>query len=235
MSVVLCIGGLDPSGRAGLIADIRAAEAQGARALAVATALTIQSSTRAGGFEPVDPSVVRRQLELLLADEPVRVAKIGQLANPKTAAVALELLADLPFVLDTPLSTSTGMPLFEAPDVGEAYLPLVRRAALVTPNAEEVERLGGLEALMAGARAILLKGGHRPGAEVVDILATADGTRRFFSASRIAGRFRGTGCRLASAIAARLALGESLETAVRRARAWLRRELEQEARAGDGR
>jgi hydroxymethylpyrimidine/phosphomethylpyrimidine kinase len=241
VTAVLCVGGLDPAGRAGLLADVRAVEAQGVRAVAVATALTIQSSTRAEGYVAVEVALVRRQLALLLADEPIRAVKVGQLATPELAAVLLEALGPLPLVLDTPLVTSSGSSLFPADSVRSAYAPLLARATLVTPNAVEVFALAGrpvstergeaeAAALALPAPAVLLKGGHLAGERVEDVLLR-DGTRRSFSAGRVPGKFRGTGCRLASAIAARLALGEELEEAVRRARGWLREQLLKEGRA----
>lgn len=230
MKVVLCIGGLDPAGRAGLLADARAVEALGARAICVATALTHQSSIRVEGLTPVPPEVLAAQLAPLLRDEPIRAIKVGMLGTPANAAIIAALLPGLPMVLDTPLVSSSGAWLLESDDVPGTYAPLLARATLVTPNAPEALLLAGLppgdergvveEAARRLGRAVLLKGGHLPGARVIDVLLAAE-ERREFSAPRIEGRFRGTGCRLASAIAARLAEGDPLEAAIEAARHWL--------------
>lgn len=224
MRTVLCLGGLDPAGRAGLLADARAVEAMGARALCVPTALTFQSSRRVDGYHALTAEVLRAQLAPLLRDESIDAVKVGQLGSPGAAQVVASLPAHLPMVLDTPLVSSSGAALFPESQVAEAYGPLVRRASLVTPNAPEADVLAGL----LDGLPVLLKGGHRDGTEVVDVLTHA-GTRHEFRSARLPGRFRGTGCRLASAIAARLACGDGLVEAVGRARAWLVSQLEQAA------
>lgn len=226
--VVLCVGGLDPSGRAGLLADVRAAEAMGARPLCVATALTFQSSLRADGFEPVNSELLLRQLRPLLDDEPIAAVKVGQLASPENALLLAQALPRVPIVVDTPLSSSVGTALFPADRAMEAYRPLFARASLVTPNlpelrlftgAEEVDLLRVPDAL--NAQAVLVKGGHAEGAFVEDVLVTEGGVAGRFRSERVPGRHRGTGCRLASAVAAQLASGATLEEAIDTARSWL--------------
>ncbi len=240
MKTVLCIGGLDPAGRAGILADARAVAAMGAHPVCVAAALTFQSSRRVEGFEPVTASVLRRQIAVLLQDDAIDAVKIGQLGGAENVAVVLELPRGLPIVLDTPLVSSSNAPLIPPSDIA-AYAPLLSRVTLATPNAVEVFLLRGLppaasreDALTAarqlGAPAVLLKGGHLPGDEVEDILLVRDETTGFRS-PRLPGRFRGTGCRLAAAIASRLAMGDALPEAIRRAHDWLRSELVQEAAA----
>jgi hydroxymethylpyrimidine/phosphomethylpyrimidine kinase len=234
MKTVLCIGGLDPAGRAGLLADAGAVSAAGARPLCVATALTFQSSRKVDGYEAVSAATLWRQIEVLLRDETIDAVKIGQLATAENAAVVQRLPLGLPLVLDTPLVSSSGAALFP-PDQLRAYRPLMERAALVTPNAVEVLALGGGTDPMVAARtlpaqAVLLKGGHLEGANVEDTLLRGAEVARF-SSPRLAGRFRGTGCRLASAIAARLVLGEGLVAAVEQSHRWLHGELVREASA----
>lgn len=236
MSVVLCIGGLDPSGRAGLLADARAVEAMGARAVCVASALTFQSSLSARGYVAVSPDVLRRQLELLLAEEPIGAVKLGQLASLENALLVAKLLPQRPLVVDTPLVTSSGVELLPAEAVSEAYAPLLARATLVTPNAVEVLALAGGHDPLAAVRrleaaAVLLKGGHLVGDEVIDRLYERGELSRSWTASREPGVFRGTGCRLASAVAARLAEGDQLDLAIEAARGWLLGRLRSEARS----
>jgi hydroxymethylpyrimidine/phosphomethylpyrimidine kinase len=238
MKTVLCIGGLDPAGRAGLLADAAAVHALGARPLCVATALTFQSSIKVDGFEAVAPDIVRRQIEVLLRDEQVDAVKIGQLASAGNAAVVLGLPPELPIVLDTPLIASSGAALFPLSEIG-AYAPLVSRATLVTPNATEVllltrasspaERAPALAAARRlDAKAVLLKGGHLPGAEVEDVLLRG-GEEITLRSPRLSGRFRGTGCRLASAIAVGLAEGRDLRRSARDAHEWLHQQLVRES------
>lgn len=232
---VLCIGGLDPSGRAGLLADARAVEGVGGRALCVATALTFQSSTHARGFVAVEPDVLRRQLDVLLEDEPINAIKLGQLASLENARVLAERLPPCPLVVDTPLVTSSGVLLLPQSDVFEAYEPLFRRATLVTPNAVEALALSRnlsdpIEAVRSiPTTAVLLKGGHLGGEKVVDRLFVERTEVASWESERLPGRYRGTGCRLASAIAAELGKGEGLRTAISSARTWLVERLEEES------
>jgi len=230
---VLVLAGLDPSGGAGLLADAEAVRAMGARPLCVATALTVQTTRAARGFEAVKPALVAQSMKALLEEEDVRAIKIGMVGNrPVAAEIAALLLARprLPLVVDPVLAASSGAKLFEgsSSDARDAYLRLAKGAVL-TPNVAEAEvLLGGKldNPLMAaallgeGAGAVLLKGGHLPG-HPTDFLFQPDEEERF-SAPRIAATARGTGCRLASAIAAGLARRLSVREAVVAARQLVR-------------
>jgi hydroxymethylpyrimidine/phosphomethylpyrimidine kinase len=238
---VLVIAGLDPSGGAGLLADVRTLAEHGVGALGVATALTEQGHGGVRAVNPVDPALVGRQLVALLAGEPVDAVKIGMLALPATAAAVGAALAAAPppAVLDPVLHASSGALLLGADerDGRAALLGLLPRATLVTPNAREAaalceapppatvaEAVALAAALRArGARAVLLKGGHLPAAaspgETVDVLDA--GAPVLLRGPRLEAGAHGTGCALASAIAAQLARGAGLETAVRAARDFL--------------
>ena len=230
---VLVLAGLDPSGGAGLLADAEAVRAMGARPLCVATALTVQTTRAARRFEAVKPALVAESMKALLEEEEVRAIKVGMVGNRAIAAeiaALLEARPRLPLVVDPVLAASSGAKLFEgsSSDARDAYLRLAKGAVL-TPNVAEAEALlGGKleEPLMAaallgeGASAVLLKGGHLPG-HPTDFLFQPDGEEHF-SAPRIAATARGTGCRLASAIAAGLACGLSLREAVVAARQLVR-------------
>jgi len=238
--VVLCIGGLDPSGCAGLLADVRAVELLGGRPLGVVTAHTFQTSRRAEGFEPVPVDVVMRQVRLLLDDEPVGAVKVGQLPDAALAAALaaeLEKRPALPVVLDTPLATSSGSPLMRADSVRAAYAPLLQRAAVVTPNREEVRVLidrstdDAVATVRSLGASVLLKGGHAEGEEAEDLLILSSGPAQAFATPRLPGHFRGTGCRLASAIAFHLAAGFELAESVALAKHWLHEELRLESQA----
>jgi len=239
---VLLVAGLDPSGGAGLIADLAAAAAVGARAWAVAAALTAQGPGGARGFASTTPAFLLAQIEALVGGrERAAAVKTGMLG---TAALVRALAARLgerplgrvPLVVDPVLAASSGVPLFDGGGrpPGEAWAPLLERALLATPNLGELASLTGADvssdeaavraARLLPARAVLVKGGHRAGAPV-DLLV------RGRSVTRVAGRrreveARGTGCRLASAIAGLLARGRPLEDAVRGAKRVVERYLD---------
>jgi len=246
---VLVVGGLDPSGGAGLAADLWALAEVGARGCPVATALTAQGPRGARAFEPVRPAMLRAQVEALLdglaARRRPRALKTGMLATAANAAALARLLArgplaQAPLVVDPVLAASSGLPLLGARSARAALAPLLARATLVTPNLPELAMLTGLavdgdEAAVAaarslGCRAVLVKGGHRTGAPV-DLLVTARRVWRF-EGRRRKGTARGTGCRLASAIAGLLAQGAALPEAVGGGRKVVERYLDQ---AGAGR
>jgi hydroxymethylpyrimidine/phosphomethylpyrimidine kinase len=255
---VLVIAGLDPSGGAGLLADVRTLAEHGVGALGVATALTEQGPEGVRAANTVDPELVGRQVRAALTQEPVDAVKIGMLGRAATARAVAEALASapavgtLPVVLDPILRASSGAPLLEddATDTAvgalRALLPL---ATVVTPNAVEAallcdgaapttitEAAALCAALRArGARAVLLKGGHLPAAatpdEVVDLLDDGRRAPALLRAPRLPGA-HGTGCALASAVAAGLAAGHDLEAAVRAAHAFLARRLAQATERG---
>jgi hydroxymethylpyrimidine/phosphomethylpyrimidine kinase len=216
IACVLILAGLDPSGGAGLLADAEAIRAAGARPLCVATALTVQTTRRARRFEPCDPKLVAESVQALVEEENVRAIKIGMIGDAAIAD-ALRLPVDLPRVVDPVLRASSGASLLRgSPDV---YLQLAQ-GALITPNLPEAELLP-TDLLARGCAAVLLKGGHGKGETVVDRLFTARGVEEL-SAPRIPGQKRGTGCRLSSFAAARMALGDPLREAVVAARTYVR-------------
>jgi hydroxymethylpyrimidine/phosphomethylpyrimidine kinase len=243
---VLVLAGLDPSGGAGILADAEAIRATGARPLCVATALTVQTTRAVKRWEPVSAALVTESAHALLLEENVRAIKIGMIADGKVAEAVGKLLAtrrDLPVVVDPVLQASSGTLLFKGSlqQARDAYLALAARA-LITPNLMEAAALldlkaqpqdaAGLEeaarALLAkGARAALIKGGHLAG-EPSDVLAMGGAVERF-AGSRIRGTARGTGCRLASGIAAGLALQQPIREAVMGARERVRAYLVQAA------
>lgn len=236
---VLLFAGLDPSGGAGLLADAEAVREMGARPLCVATALTVQSTRRALRFQAAAPLLVQDSARLLLEDEDVRAVKIGMVGAPQVAQAIFDLLQGrgLPIVVDPVLASSSGAALIKGGP--EPYLQLLR-GAIVTPNAPEAEALCGLPVrtvagqeaagralLLLGARAALVKGGHvgdSLGADCTDVLVDESGVLSF-SGPRVTPKKRGTGCRLSSALAARLALGASLREATQVANAFVRRYL----------
>jgi hydroxymethylpyrimidine/phosphomethylpyrimidine kinase len=215
---VLVLAGLDSSGGAGLLADAEAVRAAGARPLCVATALTVQTTRAARRFEVCDVRLIVEAAQALLEEENVKAIKIGMAGSAEVASALAQMLPqDLPRVVDPVLRATSGASLFHGPP--DAYLQLAR-GALLTPNVPEAEALGQ-KLIERGPKAILFKGGHREGALVVDTLVTKLGSE-VFTGQRIAGHKRGTGCRLASFLAGRLASGSDLREAVTLARAFVR-------------
>ena len=232
MTAVLVIAGSDSSGGAGLVRDVRTLTRLGSHALCAVTAVTAQSDSE---VRAVPPDLVRAQIAAAFATRRVGAIKIGMLG---TGAVALAVAASLPpreqvpMVLDPVLLSSSGGVLLE--DAGRTALreELLPRATLVTPNVAELASLLGVAAagteaelieqgralLELGPRSVLVKGGHGGGREAVDLLLLEREPLRRLSAPRSARTLRGTGCALASAIAAGLAAGSSLEDACARAK-----------------
>jgi len=243
---VLVCAGLDPSGGAGLLADLEALAAAGVRGWAVATAFTAQGARGARAVEPVTPGMLVAQIDALLdgARERPLAVKAGMLGSGANAAALSARLRErplgrVPLVVDPVLLASSGLPLLDPGAVPPraALDALLSRAALSTPNWPELEALSGRslgseeEAVRAArelpSRAVLVKGGHREG-EPVDLLVRGRSVVRIRGRRR-PGSARGTGCRLASAIAAFLARGLSLEESVRRAKRIVERYLDAEA------
>jgi hydroxymethylpyrimidine/phosphomethylpyrimidine kinase len=238
MPVALAVGGLDPSGGAGVLADVRAMAAVGVWGAAVCTALTVQSTRGLVAVEAVAPELVTAQLEEIFAAMPIAAVKTGALGSAANVRALLAVLArhpKVPLVVDPVMRPSRGRSAKVTLASGGALDELAARATLLTPNVPEAEALLGVrirshddaraaaEALRGwGAHAVLLKGGHLRGPSVVDWLATAHGVKRFTHVRRRVPEIHGTGCVLAALVAAELvALPNGLEPAVRRAIATL--------------
>jgi hydroxymethylpyrimidine/phosphomethylpyrimidine kinase len=232
---VLIVAGSDSGGGAGIQADIKAVTMLGAFAATAITALTAQNTEGVHGVLPIDPAFIRQQMEVVLDDIGADAIKTGMLHDAAvidTVAEVLETYAPrVPLVLDPVMVAKGGAPLIQTDAIGALKARLVPRAAVLTPNLPEAEILSGrsirdvtamrkaAEALLElGCGAVLLKGGHLDGEMVHDVLATGAGFTEWTS-PRIATRHtHGTGCTLASAIAASLAQGLAIESAVARAR-----------------
>jgi hydroxymethylpyrimidine/phosphomethylpyrimidine kinase len=222
VATVLVFAGLDPSGGAGLAADIAAIGAMGAHALPVATALTVQDNERVHDVVPVDTGLVVRQAEVLMAHVSIDAVKIGIPGN-RANAMAIAALAGrlgVPVVLDPVLASGHGDALGQG-DALAALAELVGVATLVVPNLMEAAALGAMP-----GRHVLLTGGHGDGAMVVNRWLH-DGTEQAWQWPRLPGQFHGSGCTLAAAIAARLAQGDSMFDAIERAQAFCHRALAQ--------
>ena len=239
MAAALTIAGSDPTGGAGLQADLQVFASCGVYGHGVVTALTVQDSARVHNVLPVFPSAVLDQIRVLLDDAPPNAVKLGMLATDDVARsvqLGLEKLPrDTPLVIDPILAASDGAPLLES-RAEPVLLELVGRATLVTPNLPEAQKLtrrdvstrAGCETAArelvqsAGAQAVLLKGGHREGAPDDLLACRHDGgvTLDWLPGERIpSDPVHGTGCALSAAITAHLACGISLQTSIEAGRA----------------
>jgi hydroxymethylpyrimidine/phosphomethylpyrimidine kinase len=236
---VLSIAGSDPSGGAGIQADLKAFSAMGAYGMAALTALTAQNTRGVFGVHEVPPAFVAAQLEAIFADVQVDAVKIGMLSHPaviEVVAAALERHQPRHVVLDPVMVAKSGDRLLREEAIDALRSRLLPLATLVTPNLPELGallgaappqteaemRAGGAALLALGARAALIKGGHLPGAACVDLLVWPGGVARFAGPRIETAHTHGTGCSLSSAVAARLGRGEGLEAAVGASVAWLR-------------
>ncbi len=239
---VLAFAASDPTSGAGIQADALAIAAMAAHPLCVITALTVQDTHGVQRVAPVDAALVAEQARLVLADIPARAFKIGVLGSTANARAVAEVLAEhpgVPVVLDPVLASGRGDPLAAAETI-EALLPL---ATLVTPNSVEARRLapGGAslqqcaQALIArGCRYVLITGTHEPDDEVINTLYDASGELRADRWPRLPHSYHGSGCTLASAIAAALARGAALPDAVHEGQEFTWRSLAAAYRPGGG-
>ncbi len=248
---ILIIAGSDSSGGAGIQADIKTVTALKGYAATAITALTAQNTQGVSAIHDVPPAFILQQMESVLTDIGADCLKTGMLSTAAVIQAVAEgisrFASTLPLVVDPVMVAKGGTSLLSGDAVGALSSLLLPRATLLTPNLPEAEVLLGRsittvadmkqaaqELLSRGPRAILLKGGHLPGDEVVDVLMDAEGVE-IFSDSRIITRStHGTGCTLASAIACGLAQGQTLVEAVSRGRSYVRRALETAPGLGSG-
>ena len=236
--IALTIAGSDSSGGAGVQADLKTFAAFGVYGASVITALTAQNTQGVTGIHQVPAEFVTAQIDAVLGDLDVKAVKVGmvsQRAVIEAVEAGLQRWSPRHIVLDPVMVATSGDRLL-APDAIEALrTKLIPRALLITPNLPEAAALldeqiassesqiesQGKRLLTMGASAVLIKGGHGHGAESIDYLFLQAGVIAL-AAPRIATKnTHGTGCSLSSAIAARLAKGDDLETAVRNAKAWV--------------
>ncbi|KQV88746.1 hydroxymethylpyrimidine/phosphomethylpyrimidine kinase [Massilia sp. Root351] len=250
---VLVFSGADPSGGAGIAADILAIHAQGAHALPVITALTVQDNDRVHEVLPVAPDVVSRQARALLAKGEVDAVKIGIPGSAANAAAIAQVIAqlrrtspELPVVLDPVLASGHG-DLLSRGDAVQALAVLLPLVTLITPNGPEAAALaagygsagpgddaiarGAARALLdQGCRHVLVTGGHGAGDTVINrwfsaATEPAPSSGHGWSWARLPGEFHGSGCTLAAAIAALLAHGYPMQQALARAQGYTHRAL----------
>ncbi|CAL9417605.1 Hydroxymethylpyrimidine_phosphomethylpyrimidine kinase [Nocardiopsis dassonvillei] len=253
---IVSIAGSDPSGGAGIQADLKAFSAHRAFGMSVVTALTAQSTRGVTGVHPVPADFVVHQMDTLFSDATVHAVKVGMLGTAEVTEAVAEAIVRHGLrnvVVDPVMVAKSGDRLLEASAIKALRTALLPRADLLTPNLPEAaDLLDEAEAtdlagmrdqarrlLELGPRRVLLKGGHLGGEESVDVLVSRDGEEREFSAPRVATRnTHGTGCTLSSSIAALLPRHPDPATAVADAKAYLtealRRADEIDAGGGQG-
>jgi hydroxymethylpyrimidine/phosphomethylpyrimidine kinase len=249
---VLIVAGSDSGGGAGIQGDIKTVTALGSFASTAITALTAQNTRGVFGVMPVEPAFVARQIEVVMNDLGADCIKTGMLFSAAIIDAVVRALEKhakgIPLVVDPVMIATSGASLLESDARTLLELRLLPIASVITPNAPEAEALTGIPVrdvsdmgraadvlLTKGASAVLLKGGHLPGDRVYDLLRTADGTERWYDGPRIASRStHGTGCALASGLAAGLARGLRLEDAVERARTYVAEAIRRAPDLGTG-
>lgn len=232
MRIALTIAGSDSGGGAGIQADLKTFQQFGAYGTSVITAITAQNTVGVHAWTAVAPAMVRAQLDAVATDLRPAAVKSGMLADARVARVVAAGIREhalAPYVLDPVMVASSGDPLLEPDAVDAIRRELLPLAALVTPNLDEAAILLGepvrdraameraARALVAaGARAVLVKGGHLAGPEAIDVLFDGDRVRAFTHPKLATTSTHGTGCTLSAAITADLALGRPLAEAVER-------------------
>jgi hydroxymethylpyrimidine/phosphomethylpyrimidine kinase len=248
LPVALTIAGSDPSGGAGIQADLKTFHQFGVYGEAVITLATVQNTQRVSRVHILPPDLVAEQIEAVVSDIRPQAAKTGALGSVDVIDAVTRLAAgfDFPLVVDPVLISKHGARLLSS-DGEQALRKLLRHAALVTPNIPEAEALTGLpiqsqedmsaaarRLLEFGCRAALVKGGHRESDDAVDVLVTGSSVERF-SRPRVNTRnTHGTGCTFSAAITACLAKGLDLTVAVASAKQYIQAAIERAVPLGRG-
>ncbi|HEY6080313.1 MAG TPA: bifunctional hydroxymethylpyrimidine kinase/phosphomethylpyrimidine kinase, partial [Polyangiaceae bacterium] len=249
---ILVVAGSDSGGGAGIQADIKTITMLGGFAMTAVTALTAQNTLGVVEVMPVEPRFVALQMTTVLSDLGADAIKTGMLGSARVVEAVADVCETaafgVPLIVDPVMVAKGGAVLLDKGAHEALVLRLLPLASLVTPNVPEAEILTGIsiktprdleraaDALLGlGPSAVLMKGGHLEGDTVVDLLRTADGADHRFEGPRIVTRStHGTGCTLASAIAAGVAEGLTLQGAVARARDYVTRAIQRAPGLGRG-
>ncbi len=244
--LVLCLSGLDPSGGAGLQADIESVAALGGHALGVVTALTAQDTRDVTRVVATDPALLEQQIDLLLRDSPPQAIKLGLLGGAEQLPVIVATIrrCPVPVVCDPVLRAGGGALLHDETAAQTLRRELFAAVTVLTPNAAEARRLCpgsasldacGASLLEAGCGHVLITGGDEPGASVVNTWYAPGQAPHRYTWPRLPETFHGAGCTLAAAIAALLARGLPVGAALQQAQEWTQGTLRQALRVGQGR
>jgi hydroxymethylpyrimidine/phosphomethylpyrimidine kinase len=248
LAVMLTIGGSDPTGGAGIQADLKTFQHFGIHGLSVVTAVTVQNTSGVISTNPVNTEIVRAQLAALAHDIKFDAIKIGMLTTAEAVRVVAEFLAaqNVHTVLDPIIASSNGISFLDEDAIEVLKKELLPLATIITPNLPETERLTGLQmenedsiihaSLLLhdlGAKAMLIKGGHAESNESRDLFYDGLGIE-WLSAPRSAKRVHGTGCVLSSAIASSLGTGMTLRDSVLNAKQFITSMLDRAMPLGAG-
>ena len=234
---ILIIAGSDSGGGAGIQADIKTVTMLQAHAMTAITAITAQNTLGVQAVMPVPTEMVLAQIDSVVADIGVDAVKIGMIGSPETAHAVADRLEHqaVPIVFDPVMVATSGSVLADA-DTIAAFGRLMRMASIVTPNLQELEALGGEEAVLAHGCHLLAKGGHAEGDWIVDrLISPSSGEIRRLEAKRFeTEETHGTGCTLASALATGLGRGFDIEKAFEQAVSFVRIAILEAPGLGEG-
>jgi hydroxymethylpyrimidine/phosphomethylpyrimidine kinase len=249
LATALTIAGSDPSGGAGIQADLKTFHQFGVYGEAAITLLTVQNTQTVSRVEVLRPDLVSEQIRAILEDIPPRAAKTGALGSAPVVEAVAELAAsfDFPLVVDPVMISKHGHRLISSEAEEILKRRLLPKARLVTPNLPEAETLAGFpirgerdmqeaaaRILETGVGAVLVKGGHAEGAPI-DLLVESGGTVLQLPGRRVAtAHTHGTGCTYSAAITARLAMGDILADAIAKAKAFIQAAIETAPGLGKG-
>lgn len=244
--VVLVMSGLDPTGGAGMQADIEAIASMGSHAAPVATAITVQDTVNVVGYTPLSAELVIQQARAVLEDIPIAAIKIGMTGSVEVIEAIHTLLIDYPdkpVVLDPVLTAGGGGPLSDEPATTAMKTLLLPQATIVTPNTHEARALTpeadtldacAMALLAYGVEYVLITGGHENTPEVVNVLYGNNRALERYRWERLAGNYHGSGCTLAAALAGLLAQGDRPHAAVHKAQEYTWQALKHGFRIGMG-
>ena len=243
---VMCFSGLDPTGGAGIQADIETLASMGCHAAPVVTALTVQDTRNASRFDPVDPLLLVEQARAVLEDVPIAAFKLGMLGSVEIIEAIHSILVDypdIPLVLDPVMVAGGGGALADEAIIEAMKSLLLPQSTVLTPNSEEARRLApGSDSLNAcgqalldlGPQYVLITGGHEPGPHIDNLLYANHRQLESFTWERLPHQYHGSGCTLASGIAGLLAQGLDPFAAIHEAQEFTWQSLQQGFRLGMG-
>jgi hydroxymethylpyrimidine/phosphomethylpyrimidine kinase len=247
--VILTIAGFDPSGGAGIAADLKTFAAHNCYGVAAITALTVQNTQGASAVHPMDAGLLKESIEALFHDESIKAIKIGMLANRANADVVhgfVKANASIPSVLDPVIRSSNGLELLDAAGLDLLRTHLLNRVTVITPNLDEASALTGMkienvEEMKAaarklvemGAHAVVVTGGHLE--KAIDVFFDGSKLETFIGDRVKPDNTHGTGCTFSSAVASNLALGRQLHDSVMLAKAYVTEAIRKAYATGRGR
>lgn len=250
--IVMVFAATDPTGGAGLQADIMTLASMGCHPVSVVTAITIQDTTGVDGMQPIDGEWVADQARCILEDMPVAAFKVGVLGSLEAVAAVAEVVSDypeIPLILDPVLASGRGDELASEEMLTAIRELLIPQTTIVTPNSIEARRLAADDGddndnpdlaecarriLESGCEYVLITGTHEHTGDVTNTLYNSDGVVRSDAWPRLPGSFHGSGCTLASALAATIANGVDMQEAVRDAQEYTWQSLKLAFRPGMG-